>query len=149
LRFLEFRARSEDEVRRHLSQKGEFSDESIGKAIEKLKSVRLIDDEAFAEAWTKDRLTFRPRSRLMIKRELIQRGVDSDTADAATDEVDDRESAFQAGMKKARLLPRLEYPEFYKKLSAYLGRRGYGGEAIHSAVKRLWGDFNEDLPKNR
>jgi regulatory protein len=145
LRFLESRARSEDEVRRHLALKKKFDEESVERTLRKLKEARLIDDNAFAEAWAKDRLTFKPRSRLMIQRELLMKGVDPETAEAATANVDDSESAFQAGLKKARLLRGCEYREFYKKLAGYLGRRGYGGEAVHGSVKRLWAHLNEDL----
>lgn len=145
LHFLEFRARSEEELRRHLLTKRKFDVESVEHALEKLKEVRLIDDKSFAESWTKDRLTFKPRSRLMIKRELLLKGVDQETAGAATEDIDDAESAFQAGLKKARLLKNLEYPDFYRKLAGFLGRRGYGGDAVHGAVKRLWSHMSDDL----
>jgi regulatory protein len=145
LHFLEFRARSEEELRRHLLIKRKFDAESVERAVEKLKEVRLIDDKSFAESWTKDRLTFKPRSRLMIKRELLLKGVDKETAGAVIEEIDDGESAYQAGLKKARLLKNLEYPDFYRKLAGYLGRRGYSGDVVHGAVKRLWSYISDDL----
>jgi regulatory protein len=145
LHFLEFRARSEEELKRHLLSKRKFEAESVERTVEKLKEVRLIDDKSFAESWTRDRLTFKPRSRLMIQRELLLKGVDKETVGAVTGDIDDGESAYQAGLKKARLLKNVEYPEFYRKLAAYLGRRGYGGEAVNGAVKRLWRDICDDL----
>ena len=145
LHFLEFRARSEEELKRHLLTKRKFNAESVERAVQKLRQVRLIDDKSFAESWTKDRLAFKPRSRLMIQRELLLKGVDKETASSVTQDVDDGESAFQAGLKKARLLKNLEYPDFYRKLAGFLGRRGYGGDAVHGAVKRLWSYISDDL----
>jgi regulatory protein len=138
LHFLEYRARSEEELRRHLSIKRKFDSESVTRAINKLKEVSLIDDRAFAESWMKDRLSFRPKSRMMIRRELLQKGVDRETAARVTGDIDDGESAFNAGIKKAKLLQNLEYPEFYKRLAGYLGRRGYSGDVVHGAVSMLW-----------
>jgi regulatory protein len=145
LHFLEYRARSEEELRRHLLLKRKFDSESVTRSINKLKEVNLIDDKAFAESWTKDRISCRPKSRLMIKRELLQKGVDRETAAGVTDDIDDGESAFNAGIKKARLVRNLEYPEFYKRVAAYLGRRGYSGDVVYGAVTRLWKYICEGL----
>lgn len=145
LHFLEYRARSEEELRRHLLLKRKFDIESVARSIIKLKEVNLINDKAFAESWTDDRISFKPKSRLMIKRELLQKGVDHQTANQVTDDIDDGESAYNAGIKKAKLIRNLEYPEFYKRLAAYLGRRGYGGDVVHGAVTRLWRYICEDL----
>ncbi len=138
LHFLEYRARSEDELRRHLLLKRKFDNESVARSIIKLKEINLINDKAFAESWAQDRMSFKPKSRLMIKRELLQKGVDGETAGQVTDDIDDGESAYNAGIKKAKLIKDLEYFEFYKRLAAYLGRRGYSGDVVHGAVARLW-----------
>ena len=53
--FLEYRARSEDELRRHLMLKRKFDSESVARSIIKLKEVNLINDRTFAESWTKDK----------------------------------------------------------------------------------------------
>ena len=66
--------------------------------------MNLINDKAFAESWMKDRLSYRPKSRMMIRRELLQKGVDRETAAGVTDDIDDGESAFNAGIKKAKLV---------------------------------------------
>lgn len=144
LHFLEYRARSEEELRRHLLLKRKFDNESVARSIIKLKEVNLVNDGAFAESWTKDRISFKPKSRLMIKRELLQKGVDHETASKVTDDIDDGESAYNAGIKKAKLIRNLEYPEFYKRLAAYLVRRGYSGDVVHGAVTRLWRYIRED-----
>lgn len=138
LHYLEYRSRSETELRRHLLNKRKYDVKSVDRCIEKLKEIRLIDDNAFAELWIQDRLCHRPKSRLMIKKELLQKGVDNDIANRVTESIDDMEGAYKAGLKKVRLLHNLQYRDFYKRLASYLGRRGYSGDSVHYAIGRLW-----------
>lgn len=142
LHFLEFRSRSEYELRRHLLIKHKFSSAAVEKTIERLRTSRLLDDRAFAEAWVNDRITYKPKSRLMIQKELMLKGISPETIADAVGEVDDTDSAYQAGLKKARLLRNESHLEFYKRLSSYLGRRGYGSEVVRLIVHRLWQEIH-------
>ncbi|MGA2367723.1 MAG: regulatory protein RecX [Dehalococcoidia bacterium] len=138
LNYLEYRPRSEAEVKQHLLYKRRFQGESVTSAIARLKKLNLIDDRAFAENWTRDRNAYRPKSRLMIKRELLQKGVGYDIADEATQGVEDEAGAYKAGLKKAKLLKQFDYPQFAKRLAAFLARRGYAVDAVNSVTMRLW-----------
>ena len=137
LRYIEFRARSENELKRHLQSKHLYSTAAIEHSIYRLKQNGLLDDASFAKAWAHDRLQFKPKSRLMIQRELVRKGINPDNIDAATGDIDDSVSAYQAGVKKARLLHSNDRPEFTRRLSAYLSRRGYSGEVVRETVNRL------------
>ena len=138
LNYLEYRPRSEAELKQHLLYKRRFQGESVTNAIAKLKKLNLIDDRVFAENWTRERNAYRPKSRLMIKRELLQKGIDYDIANEVTQGVEDEAGAYKAGLKKAKLLKQLEYPVFAKRLSAFLARRGYAVDAVNSVTMRLW-----------
>lgn len=143
LNYLEYRPRSEAELKQHLLYKRRFQAESVAGAIARLKKLNLVNDRVFAENWTRDRIAYRPKSRLMIKRELLQKGVDYDIADEATQGVEDEAGAYKAGLKKARLLKQLEHPEFARRLSAFLARRGYAVDAVNKVSMRLWHEINE------
>jgi regulatory protein len=106
--------------------------------IDKLKTLQLIDDKVFAEMWIKDRISHKPKSRLMIKRELIQKGIAVNIADDAVDGADDAVNAYKAGMKKAKLLRKAGEEDFNKRLTAYLARRGFAGDIIRTTVASLW-----------
>jgi len=138
LGYLEHRQRSEAEVRRYLQSKNIYSAEVIATVIKRLRNAKLINDREFAQCWKNDRLTFKPRSRSLIKRELIQKGVDPLIIDEATSGVDDLDNAFIIAKKRAVILARLEYPDFYRRLAGYLGRRGYSGEVVNTTVKKVW-----------
>jgi regulatory protein len=141
LTYLEYRPRSEAELRQYLRLKQRLGEESIRAITDKLTEMQLIDDKTFAETWLKDRISFKPKSRLMITRELLQKGIDYDTAREATDGVDDEESAYKAGLKKAKLLKNEDRAEFARRLTAYLGRRGFAGDVVRATIARLWHDI--------
>lgn len=138
LHYIEYRPRSEAEVRRHLMYKRRFDEECVSRAVARLKKLKLIDDRAFSEMWARERVSHRHKSSLMVRRELMQKGVDGEIIERVTDNIDDDANALRAGMSKARQLMNLEYPEFYKRLAAYLSRKGYGAELVRGVVMRLW-----------
>jgi regulatory protein len=135
--YLSYRPRSESEVRQRLRRRG-FEVKVVEDTISRLKERRLIDDEAFAEYWRNSRLSFSPRSRKLIKVELRQKGVASETADEVVQNVDDENSAYQAGLRKVRRFSCSDYGGFRRSLYDYLRRRGFGYEAVKHAVERLW-----------
>ena len=143
LRYIEFRPRSENELKRHLLAKRAYSSAAVDRAIQRLKSNKLLDDRSFADAWVSDRIKFKPKSRFMIQRELAQKGLGAEDIAGATDDIDDSASAYQAGLKKARLLRSAGRLEFSRRLSAYLGRRGYSGDVVRSVVTRLWQEIEQ------
>ena len=137
LNYLGYRPRSEAEIRQRLHRRG-FNDEVVDKVVIGLKERGLIDDVAFAQYWRDNRLSFRPRSRRLIKLELRQKGVAAETANEVVEGLDDESAAYEVGLKKARVLSSLDYREFHRYLSDHLRRRGFDYETIRSAVARLW-----------
>jgi SOS response regulatory protein OraA/RecX len=144
LRFLEFRQRSEGELRQYLVFRKKFLSEDVNGVIGRLKKLGLVDDYVFAEAWAQERSTFRNKSRSMIRHELQLKGIDPEIISQVTASIDDAENAFKAGMKKVRHMGPADYAEFYKRLSSYLLRQGYGGGAVNSAVQRVWDMINSN-----
>jgi len=138
LHYIEYRPRSEAEIRRHLQYKRKFSTVYINRAVAKLKGLQLIDDRVFSENWARERVNYRHKSSLMVRRELMQKGVDSATIESVTVDIDDEANALSAGVSRARQLGNLEYPEFYKRLASYLSRKGFGVELVQGVVRRVW-----------
>jgi len=137
MHFLSHRERSKKEVTVKLRQRG-FSHETIQAVIAKLEEKQLVNDVEFARTWTDNRRTFHPKSRLLIIRELKQKGISGDIIENVVADLDDNESAFQAGLKKSRLLRALPRDEFSLKLSRYLQGKGFSYSVAEHAVERLW-----------
>ena len=79
-RFLEARSRSVAEVRRRLSGAG-YRPDLVEGAIERLRELGMLDDEAFARAWVESRDRSRPRGERAIRAELRLKGVDRTSID--------------------------------------------------------------------
>jgi regulatory protein len=139
LRFLAQRPRSEAEVRRRLRRQ-QVSDETITQVLDRLRSVGLVDDGAFARYWLEQRQTFRPRGARLLRAELRQHGISADLATAASDELVDsaEDDAYRAAQKRARTLPADDEQLFKSRLSQFLARRGFNWDTISTVAERLW-----------
>ena len=136
LRFLSSRPRSEREVRRRLERSYEASD--VDSAVLRLRELGLLDDEAFARAWSESRVAHRPRSAAMIRRELQAKGVEREVAQVSVEPLDDRESAYRAGLRSLPSLTGADYNTFRKRVWGRLERRGFAQSLIRETVARLW-----------
>jgi regulatory protein len=137
LHFLGYRPRSEVEVRLRLRRRG-FDEEAVNEVIVRLKQQSLIDDMAFAQYWKENRLSFRPKSKRLIKRELLQKGISPEIAGYVVDDVNDEESAYKIAQKKAGTLATLDYDEFRSRLAGFLRWKGYSYDVIEGVTSRLW-----------
>ena len=143
LRFLSYRPRSEKELRDKLKSK-KASSEIVEKVIAKLKEQKFINDEEFARWWIESRLRFRPRSINLIKRELLQKGVDRDLIDAQISNLihstssgqisNELENAKKLINKKIMRYKSLSRQEIYQKLGSYLARRGFDWDTIKQSI---------------
>ena len=137
LRYLSFRPRSEAELRFRLSRRG-FDGETIAHVLTKLKEQHLVDDVAFAQFWRDNRQAFSPRSRRLIEQELSSKGVAAETIAEVTARLDDELQAYEAAQRKLRHAKALAYPDFCRKLGAFLRRRGFNYETIRHTIDRAW-----------
>ena len=98
----------------------------------------MSDDFAFAQFWKDNRLSFRPKSRRVIKRELRDKKVAADIIEQVTRDMDDEEIAYKLGSSRLPALAHLDYPDFYRRLSSYLAYRGFNYEVIKHTASLLW-----------
>lgn len=142
LRYLNYRARTEAEIRQHLKEKA-YSEIAVESVIERLRHDRLLDDQQFAQMWVENQTTFRPRGRRALAFELRHKGVsENDIEQALSQSAAEDELAYQAAQKQAPRLSRFEWPEFRLKLSQFLARRGFSYETISPTVRRMWAERN-------
>lgn len=142
LRFLEPRPRSTVEIRQHL-QKKQIAPDLIEQVIGRLTDAGLLDDAAFAKYWVENREQFRPRAGRALRYELKRKGLDSAAITEALESVDEGESAYRAGLERAKRWSHLTPREFRDKLGAFLVRRGFTYETAKHAVERLWAETRE------
>jgi regulatory protein len=135
--YLSYRLRSEGEIRQWLHQR-RFANEVAEKAIAQLREQNLSDDFTFAQFWTDNRLSFRPKSKRLIKKELRDKKVAAEIIERVTKDIDDEEIAYKLGSSRMSALAQLDYPDFYRRLSSYLTYRGFGYEVVKHTATLLW-----------
>lgn len=136
VRLIAHRARTEFEMRQRLNQKN-FEPDSIDRIIDRLKQSELIDDAAFARAWSDSRSFASPRSAYVVKRELRIKGISIDTAEEAVEDLDDTASAMKAAAGRAGRLSNLPVEEARQKLADFLRRRGFGWDLTRQTIEQL------------
>jgi len=143
-RYLHYRPRSEAEIKQRLHQRG-FDTEAIEKTIARLKEQNLVNDYAFAQFWKDNRLSFRPKSKRLIAKELSDKKVAREIIEQITGDIDDMDNACKLGRKRVHLLAHLDYPDFHRRLSNYLSYRGFSYEVIRRTVPLLWQEKGNHL----
>jgi regulatory protein len=147
LNLLSYRARTRTELKRKLLGKG-FHLARVEPCLDRLEQRGLLDDEAVAAAFVRDRIRLRPRGKVRLTQELRARGVGRDVADRAVDHVLEAEEITEAdlvrqvvagwlsrqsaatvdAMSEGRRSPASEKAR--RRLQGYLARRGFGGSAM-------------------
>jgi regulatory protein len=142
LLLLSYRPRAESELRQRLHRKG-LPEQAIDEAVARLRRAGLVDDESFARAWTASRgqgaSALGPQR---LRAELRRKGVAADIVqqalEAETGEGGEDAAALDVALVRARTLRGVPYPEFRRRLGAFLQRRGFGYEAVNRALREAW-----------
>lgn len=128
--------RSKVQLARMLAEKG-VPEEIAEPLLNRFEDVGLIDDAAYAAAFTRDRRASRGLAKPALRRELQQAGVAPELAMAAVEvfgSEDDLALAINLVEKRWSGLSKLERDARYRRLSGYLGRRGFSGSVISAAI---------------
>jgi regulatory protein len=145
LRFLSYRPRSIDEVRRRLTEK-QFDESTIDETIARLSRAGLLDDTAFARFWLENRDAFKPRSKRALRYELRQKGVANSVIDATLAGYEENDAAYRAALNRAQKLARRPDQDFdviRRKLLAFLNRRGFSYSVARDAVERVFVELGD------
>ena len=150
LQFIHHRPRSIVETRRRLYQKG-FEQDVIDITIKKLIEKQYLDDFDFSRQWIDNRNEFKPRSQQLLTHELRLKGVADEIISLALEEfgADEIELAYKAGTKKSKQCQHEPQPDFYKKVSGFLSRRGFRYGIVRPTVDRLWLEFTNPTPERQ
>lgn len=146
LKFLNFRPRSEKEVRDYLTKKiKKFSQtdfSAIDLIIHKLTQQKFLDDEEFARWLVRSRTEFKPKGKYLVKQELKQKGISQDIIEKVLgSEIrtqSDKDLATQVLEHKKKKYASMEQRERFQKASSMLARRGFDVDAIREAIDAVF-----------
>ena len=137
-RLLSRRGYFEHELRNRLLRAGHDADE-VEAALERLRTLELLDDAALACSWIEERTRTKPRSQQALRRELEDRGVDAETveqalASCAPDDLAQARALAAAAVGRMAGLP-LEAQ--VRRLRGRLLSRGFETEIVTAAVRAV------------
>jgi regulatory protein len=138
MRLLAIRPRSRAELAARLLQ--DAPAEVVQRTLDRLQAEGLLDDERFARLWATSRRVVRGFGAARIRRELIQKGVDRETADRALREFDSADEvmlAEEAARRRLGRYARLDRTTVVRRLFAFLKRRGFSTSTILRALRGI------------
>lgn len=132
LAYVARRMRSEWELRDYFRRKG-YEAELGDTILQKLKSLRLVDDTTFAEAWVRNRRLLKSVSKRRLQQELQQKHVATEVIEAvlSQDETNEADVLRELVRKKRR---QTKYQDD-AKLMQYLARHGFRYSDITRALQ--------------
>jgi len=142
-RFISYRPRSVAEVKRNLRKKT-YDEAVIAEVLARMQELQLLDDRAFALYWIEQRETFKPRSQMALRQELMQKGVERAIIDDVLGAVDDTAVARKAAEKRTARWQHLPADQFHDKMGGYLQRRGFSYGVIREIIDEILENLSQE-----
>ena len=134
LRYIDFKRRTEKEVRQKLRE--EFNDETIERVIELLKRYRVIDDEEYARLYIADCLKLKGWGARRILTELAARGICRNTAEKYLEGSGELMNEKADKLLEKRVKGKISDQKEYKKHMDFLLRRGFDYQTAKNALDK-------------
>ena len=137
------RLRSEYEIRKYL-EKNMTIEEDINKIIETLKRIGLINDEAFAKAYTNDKINLSLDGPGKIARNLVNFKIDDEIINEVINNIDNEivEKHLEKIIDKKAKTTKCSEHFFKQKMQTYLLNLGYDLSLINQKLNNI--HFNND-----
>jgi regulatory protein len=146
LRLLNFRPRSENELRRRLTQKN-LPREAVEATVDQLKKEGWVDDEKFARLYALSRMQSGSFGKGRVRRELTQRGLSGALIESGMTAIADIDEAAAAqGLVEKRLatMRGLSLDAKKRRLHGFLMRRGFSSQVIFRVLGKFLGAMEEE-----
>lgn len=132
--YLEKNIKTEKGIRQYLAQKG-FLEESVDKAVDKLKEYGYINDELFAESYI--RTYSSKKGKKLLAYELSIKGVDKQIIDEKIEELVDNELASCIEILTKYTKGKENNLKTRQKAYAYLAGKGFSSDVINQAIREI------------
>lgn len=146
INFLSYRMRTKKEIRDYLVKK-EVDSEHITQIIDRLTKEKLLDDKEFAEMFVRTRINTSSKGPMIIKKELIEKGVSASIADEAVEHYP-YEAQFEKVTKwiekKLNQGKKDSFRKQVQQLQATLMQKGFTQDVIKDALAEIADEKDED-----
>jgi len=137
LKYLSYKLRTEKEVRIKLQEDG-FDADSIEMAIDELNALGYINNKIYVQKYIFDRSKLKPKSKKLIKLELLSKGIQEEIIDEVLNDWNVDETSVAESLIK-RKFGKYDFNDDAIKRKAYmfLKHRGYSHDVIESVIGRI------------
>lgn len=142
--YLSYRDHSEKEILMKLRTAG-FEDEASHKAISRLRELRMLNDERFAEMYANELFRRKKFSRRRILQELSLKGIDRETAENALEALDIDANECIIELLQTKFRGKFSDEKGKQRTVAALSRMGYSYSDIKSAMSEAGSEIDEDI----
>lgn len=148
IKYITHRARSSQQVMDYLLKK-EFETGIIEQTLSDLEAYGYLNDQEYAAAFVQSRITSRPRGKRMIRWELQQKGIASETiGEVLTLYENEAEIAKELIDKKfpvQKIIQRNEeLRDVTMKISRFLARKGFASSSIQNVLQEYKQSWNRE-----
>ena len=136
LKFATLRPRSQREIEGWFKRKKVH--ESLSKGLfDRLNRLELVDDIKFSRWWVEQRQNFKPKSKRVLKQELMNKGIKKEIIGEVLEEtpIDEEKIARDLLSKRAHRWAKFNPREAQQKKIQYLSQKGFGWEIIEKIIK--------------
>lgn len=146
INFLSYRMRTKKEIHDYLVKK-EVDSEHITQIIDRLTREKLLDDKEFAEMFVRTRINTSSKGPMIIKKELIDKGVSVSIAEEAVAEFP-YEAQFEKVSKwiekKLNQRKKESFRKQIQQLQATLMQKGFTQDVIKDALAEIDDEKDDD-----
>ncbi|MCY3722042.1 MAG: regulatory protein RecX [Candidatus Poribacteria bacterium] len=131
---------TKNEMEQRLAREG-FSTKAIETTIEELIHSGHIRDRQYAENWIVSRQKSNPRGKMLLKKELVNKGIDRETAEQVVANVeteDETKVALQIAQKRMKQYTGLPIHVAKRRLHGFLARRGFGSKIVRHVLEQIF-----------
>ncbi len=134
VKFLSLKLRTSNELKEKLEIEG-YNSETIENVIGELKSMGYINDKIYSQKYIFDRLKLKPKSKKLMKYELINKGISEEDIDEVLKDFEiDEILIAQRLVKKKFGKYNLKDEAVIKKVYNFLHHRGFNYEIIKQVM---------------
>ena len=108
--------------------------------LDRFAELGLVNDQNFAEQWTRARRSSRKLSRSAVRRELQTKGVEAEAIEQALEPLDHESEvvlASELAVKKWRQVQGLPRDVAYRRMAGMLARKGYSSSVVTQVVRKV------------
>ncbi len=143
-KLLAVRARSEKELRGRLTR-DQIPENILETVISDLKKLEMLNDREFALMFARSRMITRPEGAFLLRRELVEKGIEEELIETAIEHVFAEKSEFdwalELAAKRKRQVSSPDDVKTQKKVSDFLQRRGFRWDIVREIMDR-WNELD-------